>query len=56
MVGWSSWRKVAIDQHASLDAVSVSMRHRTTATTERYYARKQVKQADAEVREALGRA
>ncbi len=52
----ATFGQVAIDQQAPLDAVSVSMRHRTTATTERYYARKQVKQAHAEVREALGRA
>ena len=52
----ATFGQVALDQQAPLDAVSVSMRHRTTATTERYYARKQVKQAHAEVREALGRA
>lgn len=51
----ATFGQIAIDQQAPLDAVSVSMRHRTTATTERYYARKQVKQAHAEVREALAK-
>ena len=49
----ATFGQMAIDANAPLDAVSVSMRHRTTQTTERFYARKGTKQAHAEVIAAL---
>lgn len=51
----ATFGQITIDGKAPLDAVSVSMRHRTTSTTERYYARKQVREAHDEVRAALSR-
>ena len=49
----ATFGQMAIDANASLDAVSVSMRHRTTQTTERFYARKTVSKSHAEVKAAL---
>ena len=43
----------AIDGGAKTESVSRALRHRTTATTERYYARVRPEEALDEVREAL---
>ena len=46
---------LAKDNGASIEAVSRAMRHRSTKTTEKYYARVRPDKALHEVREALKR-
>ena len=45
----------AIDNGASIQAVSRCMRHKTTVTTERYYARMRPEDAMREVRGVLSK-
>lgn len=42
----------AIDRGARIDSVSVALGHKTTRTTETYYARRKEEQAFADIEEA----
>lgn len=51
-----TWGQVALDDGVPLDAVSRMMGHKTSRTTETYYARKKNNKAIAEAKAAWGRA